>query len=129
MLNKEEERAYAEQNRRCAAEHINKPPLEFPCPALLQIKKGHKKQKVKISRDAHELQEDSCVEHRLYVGKAAGRIDNADWRLHQLIQTQPEIFPVSLLREIKSKEKPSQHHQQNGVHYLRQPFKKAVVTP
>ena len=47
--------------------------------------------------------------------RAAGQLDEAEGRLHQLMQGQPEIFGVAFLRKIESEEKDREDDEEDGV--------------
>ena len=46
---------------------------------------------------------------------AAGQVDKADRRLHQLMQRQPQVLGVALLREVERKQKDRQEQQQDRI--------------
>ena len=58
--------------------------------------------------------------------RSCRQVDKGDGRLQQLMQRQPQIFDVALLREIESQQKERQNHQQNGINQARQALEKAV---
>ncbi len=101
--------------------------LDIPAP--LQYEKGDQKFEIEIRREKDKLQVHRAVPDVVEIGGTAGLIDDADRHLHQFVQSQPEIFDVTLLNEVENQQESRHDQQQDGHNEAWQPLKKRVHRP
>ena len=121
--------AHQQQHRSHAGQHWRGVPQRANVPALLQFEKADQKLEVEIRRDHHQLHHGGHVHQRVHLRGAAGEFHKAQRRQQQLMQRQPQVFNVSLLRKVERQQKQCQHQQQHTVHQPRQPLQQRVGAP
>ena len=92
-------------------------------------RKAIEKLEVEIGRSHQQLKEEAWYHRWSNRAVFPASSTNADGRLEQLIQRQPQIFDVALLGEIESQQEERQHDQQNGVDQPWQAFKEVMRGP
>src|SRR5581483_583093 len=98
-------------------------------PLAPQREKGNQKLEEEVSRDQHQFQHQRRVPQAVEARRTTCQLDEADGRLHEFMQGQPEILGVSLLRKVERQQKGRQDDEKSGVHQPRQPLKEAAVLP
>src|SRR5208337_2435589 len=87
------------------------------------------KLEVEIERDNRQLRDDGQVPELVKTGKTSRQLDKPDGREEQFMKSQPKIFDVALLCEIKCQQEERQRHEQNGSDQPRKALEETMNGP